>query len=102
MLPPTLIVIPFFILFSVVGLIETRLGLVLANTAAAVPFTTWMLKGFFDAIPRELEQAAMIDGCSELMAFRRVVLPLARPASPRVRPMSRSSPGPTFSSPARS
>jgi multiple sugar transport system permease protein len=79
MLPPTLIVIPFFILFSVVGLIETRLGLVLANTAAAVPFTTWMLKGFFDAIPRELEQAAMIDGCSELMAFRRVVLPLARP-----------------------
>ncbi len=79
MLPPTLIVIPFFILFSVVGLIETRAGLVLANTAAAVPFTTWMLKGFFDAIPRELEQAAMIDGCTELMAFRRVVLPLARP-----------------------
>ena len=60
-------------------LIETRLGLVLANTAAAVPFTTWMLKGFFDAIPRELEQAAMIDGCSRLAAFAYVIVPLARP-----------------------
>lgn len=79
MLPGALVVIPFFILFSTVGLIETRLGLVLANSAVAVPFATWLLKGFFDAIPRELEEAAWLDGCSELGAFRHVVLPLSRP-----------------------
>jgi multiple sugar transport system permease protein len=79
MLPPALVVIPFFILFTFAGLIETRVGLVLAISAAATPFATWMLKGFFDAIPRELEQAAMIDGCNELQAFRHVVLPIVRP-----------------------
>jgi multiple sugar transport system permease protein len=79
MLPSTLIVIPFFILFTALGLVESRAGLILANSAAATPFATWLLKGFFDAIPRELEQAAMIDGCDELGAFRRIALPLARP-----------------------
>jgi multiple sugar transport system permease protein len=79
MLPGSLIIIPFFILFSKIGLIETKTGLILANAAIAVPFATWLLKGFFDAIPRELEQAAMIDGCNEWQAFRHVVLPLARP-----------------------
>lgn len=79
MLPGSLIIIPFFILFSKAGLIESKLGVILANAAVAVPFATWLLKGFFDAIPRELEQAAMIDGCDEWGAFRHVVLPLARP-----------------------
>jgi multiple sugar transport system permease protein len=79
MLPGSLIIIPFFILFSKAGLIESKLGVILANSAVAVPFATWLLKGFFDAIPRELEQAAMIDGCNEWTAFRYVVLPLARP-----------------------
>ena len=79
MMPAALVVIPFFILFSRAGLIETKLGLVLANSATAVPFATWLLKGFFDAIPRELDEAARIDGCTELGAFRRIVLPLAAP-----------------------
>ncbi|MEA5501955.1 carbohydrate ABC transporter permease [Halotia wernerae UHCC 0503] len=79
MLPGSLIIIPFFILFSKVGLIESKLGVILANSATAVPFATWLLKGFFDAIPRELEQAAMIDGCNEWQAFRHIVLPLAAP-----------------------
>ncbi len=79
MLPGALVVIPFFIMFSTIGLIETRFGLVLANSAITVPFATWLLKGFFDAIPRELEEAAFIDGCGELRAFHYVVLPLARP-----------------------
>jgi multiple sugar transport system permease protein len=79
MLPGSLIIIPFFILFSKVGLIESKLGVILANAAVAVPFATWLLKGFFDAIPRELEQAAMIDGCNEWQAFRHIVLPLAAP-----------------------
>ncbi len=50
----------------------------LANVAVGVPFATWMIKGFFDRLPRELEQAAMIDGCSRLGAWY-VILPLARP-----------------------
>jgi multiple sugar transport system permease protein len=79
MLPGSLLVIPIYILLSRLKLIDTYTGLVLANTAAIVPLATWMMKTFFDSIPRELEEAAMIDGCSELGALTRVILPLARP-----------------------
>jgi multiple sugar transport system permease protein len=79
MLPGSLIVIPFFVMFTTVHLIDTRLGLVIANVAVGVPFATWMMKGFFDTLPRELEQAAKIDGCTELQALWYIVLPLARP-----------------------
>lgn len=79
MLPPTLIVIPFFIMFTSFGMIDSLVGLMLANAAVGIPFASWLLKGFFDGIPPELEQAAMIDGCSELGAFRRIAIPLARP-----------------------
>ena len=51
----------------------------LANVSVGVPFATWMMKGFFDTLPRELEQAAKIDGCNELQALWLVILPLARP-----------------------
>ncbi|MBL8835639.1 MAG: carbohydrate ABC transporter permease [Alphaproteobacteria bacterium] len=79
MLPPTLIVIPFFIMFTSFGLIDSLFGLMLANAAVGVPFASWLMKGFFDGIPYELEQAAMIDGCSELGAMRRIAVPLCRP-----------------------
>jgi multiple sugar transport system permease protein len=79
MMPAALVAIPFFVMFTRAGLFGTKLGLVLANSAAAVPFATWLLKGFFDAIPRELDEAARIDGCTELGAFLRVILPLAAP-----------------------
>jgi multiple sugar transport system permease protein len=79
MLPASLIVIPFFIAFSTFGLIDTRGGLVLANAAVGVPFATWLMKGFFDSIPREIELAAMLDGCNGAQAVWHVVLPLARP-----------------------
>jgi multiple sugar transport system permease protein len=79
MLPPALIVIPLFILFSFAGLVETRLGLVTALSATTIPFAAWMLKGFFDNIPHEMEQAAQIDGCNELQAFWYVVLPIVSP-----------------------
>src|SRR5947199_185647 len=79
MLPASLIVIPFFIGFSTFGLINHRLGLVLANAAVGVPFATWLMKGFFDGIPREIELAAMLDGCNGAQAVWYVVLPLARP-----------------------
>ena len=79
MLPGSLIVIPFFIMASTFHLIDSLFALMLANAAVGVPFATWLLKGFFDGIPRDLEQAAMIDGCSHLSAFVFIIVPLARP-----------------------
>jgi multiple sugar transport system permease protein len=79
MLPGSLVVIPFFIMASTFHLIDNLFALMLANAAVGVPFATWLLKGFFDGIPRELEQAAMLDGCGHLGAFLRIVVPLARP-----------------------
>ena len=79
MLPGSLIVIPFFIMASTFHLIDSLVALMLANAAVGVPFATWLLKGFFDGIPRDLEQAAMIDGCGHMTAFLYVIVPLARP-----------------------
>lgn len=79
MLPGALIVVPFFVMFTTLHLTDTVPGLVLANVSVGVPFATWMMKGFFDTLPRELEQAAKIDGCTHLQALWLVVLPLARP-----------------------
>jgi len=79
LVPTSLIIIPLFILFNVTGLIDTYIGLILANMSVGVPLATWLMKGFFDRIPKELEQAAMIDGCSQLQALWHVILPLSRP-----------------------
>jgi multiple sugar transport system permease protein len=79
LLPPSLIIIPIFIMFNLLHLMDSYVGLIFANAAVGIPFATWMMKGFFDGIPRELEYAAMIDGCSELQAMWRIILPLARP-----------------------
>lgn len=79
MLPATLLVIPLFSIFRNFGMIGSLWTLVLAHSTLIIPFTTWMLKGYFDTIPRELEQAAMVDGCSPMGAMVRVVLPVATP-----------------------
>ncbi len=79
MLPATLLVIPLFGIFRSVGLVGSLWSVILAQATLIVPFTTWMLKGYFDTIPRELEQAAMVDGCSPLGALFRVILPVATP-----------------------
>lgn len=79
MLPATLLVIPLFSIFSSFGLIGSLWTLVLAHSTMIIPFATWMLKGYFDTIPKELEQAAMVDGCSPIGAMVRVVLPIATP-----------------------
>ncbi|MET0203611.1 MAG: carbohydrate ABC transporter permease [Casimicrobiaceae bacterium] len=79
MLPETLLIIPYFQLMSDVGLLNTHLALILAYSSFALPFSVWMLIGFFRSIPRELDEAARIDGASVLQAFWRVILPLARP-----------------------
>lgn len=79
MLPATLLVIPLFSVFRSLGMIGSLWTLVLAHSTLIIPFTTWMLKGYFDTIPRELEQAAMVDGCSPLSAMVRVILPVSTP-----------------------
>jgi multiple sugar transport system permease protein len=79
MLPATLLVIPLFALFSQLGMMGSLWTLILAHSTLIIPFTTWMLKGYFDTIPRELEQAAMVDGCSPLGAMWRVILPVSAP-----------------------
>jgi len=79
LLPPITAVIPLFLMMSSIGLIDTYQVLILIYTAFNVPFATWMMKTFFDGVPRELEEAAMIDGASRLGALRRVTLPLAGP-----------------------
>ena len=79
MLPATLLVIPLFAIFREFRLIGSLWSIILAHSTLIVPFSTWMLKGYFDSIPRELEQAAMVDGCSPLGALFRVILPVSAP-----------------------
>lgn len=79
MLPGVLLVGPYFKLLSAVGLYNTYLGLILAFTTITLPFSTWMLKGFVDTVPEEMDHAALVDGCTPLGAFLRVVLPVIGP-----------------------
>jgi multiple sugar transport system permease protein len=79
LLPPMTTVIPLFLLMSRLKLIDTHLVLIIIYTALNIPFATWLTKSFFDTIPRELEEAAMIDGCSGLRAMWNVTMPLAAP-----------------------
>ena len=77
--PPIISVVPLFLILRQFGLVDTRLGLVLAYAAFNLPFVVWMMKSFFDDLPRELEESALVDGDSLFGAFRRIALPLVRP-----------------------
>ena len=79
MAPYVLIVVSIYVLFQQLQLLNTYLGLVLAFSSFALPFSIWMMRGFFDTIPRDLEEAAMVDGASRLGAMQRVILPLVGP-----------------------
>jgi multiple sugar transport system permease protein len=79
MFPVVLLILPLFILMRRIGILDTHFGLVLANATVAIPFAVWMLTSYVGAIPKSLDEAAMIDGCSRLTALRRVVLPLTMP-----------------------
>ncbi len=79
MFPPIVMAIPIFTVFRQLGLIDSRLGLIIAYQVYALPYTIWLLHGFFREIPWELEAAAMVDGASTLEVFARVALPLALP-----------------------
>ncbi len=77
MIPPIVFIVPLFLLFDRLELRNTYLGLILVYTAFNLPFAIWMLRSFFEAVPVDLELAAMIDGASRLRAFWTVTLPLA-------------------------
>jgi len=77
--PSVLLVLPLFLIMRSLGILNTPPALILAHSTFAVPFSTWMLTGFFNAIPRELDEAATIDGCNRLQIFRHVLLPLSAP-----------------------
>ncbi|MFD0475426.1 carbohydrate ABC transporter permease [Nonomuraea thailandensis] len=78
-MPPVVVVIPIFLMYRQVGLIDTKLGLILIYAAFNVPFTIWMMKGFVDEVPAEYEDAAMLDGYTRLQAFWKFTLPLLLP-----------------------
>ncbi|MEL6127048.1 MAG: carbohydrate ABC transporter permease, partial [Pseudomonadota bacterium] len=77
--PAVVIILPFFVMFRDIGLLDTRLGLILVNLAIVMPFAIWMIKGFIDGIPMDTEEAAMVDGSSRLQVIRNIVLPMAAP-----------------------
>ena len=77
--PYVLILIPFYVLMSNIGLVDSHLGLILTHTSITLPFALWMLTGYFAAIPRDLDQAALIDGCSRLGVLFRIIYPIAIP-----------------------
>ncbi|MEJ0085291.1 MAG: carbohydrate ABC transporter permease [Pseudomonadota bacterium] len=75
--PPVSFAIPYYLLIRELGLIDTRFALVLSNTAAAIPFVVWTMLAYFQDLPKEIERAAMVDGCTLLQRFVRIVMPMS-------------------------
>ncbi|NMC52725.1 MAG: carbohydrate ABC transporter permease [Chloroflexi bacterium] len=80
MIPSAMLMVPIYILAIQLGLVGTYRGLVVAYSVTSIPFSIWILKGYYDTIPIDLEEAARIDGCTEMEAFWRILLPLSAPA----------------------
>jgi arabinogalactan oligomer/maltooligosaccharide transport system permease protein len=80
MFPAAILLVPIFQIIVTLGLLNSKLALILTFSTVAVPFCTWMLKGYFDTIPMEIEESAIMDGATPAMIFFRIILPLAKPA----------------------
>jgi multiple sugar transport system permease protein len=78
MIPPIAIVFPIFLLYAMLGWVDTFHGLILLYTAFNLPYVVWMMRGYFEDVPVELEESAMIDGCTRWQTLTKVVLPVAR------------------------
>ena len=78
--PGIVMMIPLYILLDRVGLLNSLVGLSIVYSTTSIPFCIWMLKGYFDSLPKDIEEAALIDGASRFYVFLYVVIPLARPA----------------------
>lgn len=79
MLPPMATVIPFFILARFTNLLDTHIILILAYMTFNIPFSVWMMRGFFEEIPRQIEESALVDGCSHWQILTKILLPLSLP-----------------------
>lgn len=79
MTPPVAMLIPFFVFYVTTGLFDTYLGLILAHVAFVISIAVWLMKGFFEDLPTELEEAAFMDGATHFQAFRQICLPVALP-----------------------
>jgi multiple sugar transport system permease protein len=79
MIPPAVVIVPFFIMISFLKLLDTWLGIILIHTTFVLPFAVWIMREFFLDLPKEYEEAALIDGGSYLTAFLRIALPLSAP-----------------------
>jgi len=79
MCPPVVVVLPLFIIYSKLNLYDTHIGMILIHTVFNLALAIWLMRGFFDEIPLEIDQAAMIDGYGEWAIFRKFILPLALP-----------------------
>ncbi|MGH1484008.1 MAG: carbohydrate ABC transporter permease [Geminicoccales bacterium] len=77
--PAVVIVLPFFIMFRDLGILDTRLGLIIINLSIVMPFAVWMIKGFIDGIPIDTEESALVDGSTRWQVIRNIVLPMAAP-----------------------
>lgn len=78
-MPPVAVAIPIFLMMGWIGQVDSYVGLILPYAAFSLPLTVWIMIGFFDEIPRELDEAALVDGCTRTQALFRILLPLARP-----------------------
>ncbi len=78
--PATMLLLPFFILLSKLKLIDSYIGLFVIYSSTALPFCIWQMKSFFDTVPKELEEAARIDGCGPFQTYFKIILPLSLPA----------------------
>jgi multiple sugar transport system permease protein len=77
--PPVVVILPFFTLFRRLHLLDTRIALIILNLSFVLPFAVWMIKGFIDALPKEIEAAATVDGCNRFQVLRHITLPLIMP-----------------------
>jgi len=80
MIPAAMLIVPIYVLAVQLNLINSYRGLALAYSVSSIPFSIWILKGYYDTIPRELEEAAKIDGASQISTFYKIILPLSTPA----------------------
>lgn len=79
MIPPILLVIPYFQVMRSIHLLNTYFGVILALCGYTLPFSTWLLRGYFLSIPKDIDEAALIDGCTPFSVFTKITLPLAKP-----------------------
>lgn len=78
-LPPMAVVIPYFLMGAFAGMLDTHLLLIICYTTFNIPFTIWMMRGFIEDLPKEVEEAAYLDGCTRLQSLRKIILPLVAP-----------------------